>query len=148
MESVLEKGSTEKLNILCPTGYTFVNVRIKEKVARASVLLPCACNSYLSINITLEGIRISTSNVSSCTGRQPAPPHPTPYPSPARSCLLTCVIIKAKELYKASQLCLCLCHCLPIPLLTAMNLLFTATYGQLPTTISTATLNLPIFGEY
>jgi len=40
MESVLEKGYTKKLNILCPIGYSFVHVRIKEKVASASVLLP------------------------------------------------------------------------------------------------------------
>jgi hypothetical protein len=40
MENVLEKVYTEKLNILCLIGYTFVHVRIKEKVASASVLLP------------------------------------------------------------------------------------------------------------
>ena len=80
MESVLGKGYTEKLNVLCPIGYTFVHVRIKEKLASASVLLPCACDSYLSINISLDGIRISMSNVSSCTGRQPA--FPTLPPSP------------------------------------------------------------------
>ena len=82
MRSVLEKGYTEKLNILCPIGYTLVHVRITEKVARASVLLPLpfACNSYLNINITLEVIRISTSNVSSCTGRQPVPPPPPRLP--------------------------------------------------------------------
>jgi hypothetical protein len=46
MENVLEKGYTEKLNVLCPIGYTFVHVGIKEKVASASVLLPRACDSY------------------------------------------------------------------------------------------------------
>jgi len=46
IENVLEKGYTEKLNILCPVVYTFVHVRIKEKVASAAVLLPCACDSY------------------------------------------------------------------------------------------------------
>lgn len=46
MEDVLEKGYTEKWNILCPIGYTVVHVRIKEKQASASMLLPSACDSY------------------------------------------------------------------------------------------------------
>jgi hypothetical protein len=47
MENVLERVYTEKLNIIFfPIGYNFVQVRIKEKPASASVLLPCACDSY------------------------------------------------------------------------------------------------------